>query len=169
MCLFIPLPKRWKHHINVHRITRLLAIAELSEKIFRFIFYKFYFVLYFTLLCFVLFNQIPRMIGSWNEDRGMWYAPKRSLRKGFPMSGWNWSFSWNGNARSRDVERGTVPHSQWLAQSGSVEKHKATQQVAPSTTFRVAAWEALMGLHMEAGQETSYLISPNDSVDLSRW
>ncbi|XP_035817263.1 uncharacterized protein [Zea mays] len=49
----------------------------------------------------------------------------------------------------------------------AVEKLKATQQVAPSAVFRVAAWEALMGLHMEAGQEMSYLISPNDSVDLS--
>lgn len=49
----------------------------------------------------------------------------------------------------------------------AMEKLKATQQVAPSAVFRVAAWEALMGLHMEAGQEMSYLISPNDSVDLS--
>ncbi|CAN6328004.1 unnamed protein product [Urochloa humidicola] len=49
----------------------------------------------------------------------------------------------------------------------AIEKLKATQQVAPSAAFRVAAWEALMGLHMEAGQEISYSVSPNDSVDLS--
>jgi len=34
----------------------------------------------------------------------------------------------------------------------AMEKLKASQQVAPSASFRVAAWEALMGLHMEAGQ-----------------
>jgi len=33
----------------------------------------------------------------------------------------------------------------------AMEKLKASQQVAPSASFRVAAWEALMGLHMEAG------------------
>ncbi|OEL24319.1 hypothetical protein BAE44_0014662 [Dichanthelium oligosanthes] len=49
----------------------------------------------------------------------------------------------------------------------AMEKLKATQQVAPSASFRVAAWEALMGLQMEAGQEISYSVSPNDSVDLS--
>ncbi|KAF8703855.1 hypothetical protein HU200_031951 [Digitaria exilis] len=49
----------------------------------------------------------------------------------------------------------------------AMEKLKATQQVAPSAAFRVAAWEALMGLHMEAGQEISSSTSPNDSVDLS--
>ncbi|CAN6346586.1 unnamed protein product [Urochloa humidicola] len=49
----------------------------------------------------------------------------------------------------------------------AMEKLKATQKVAPSAAFRVAAWEALMGLHMEAGQEISYSVSPNDSVDLS--
>ncbi|TKW26936.1 hypothetical protein SEVIR_3G223800v4 [Setaria viridis] len=49
----------------------------------------------------------------------------------------------------------------------AMEKLKATQQVAPSAAFRVAAWEALMGLHMEAGQEISNSVSPNDSVDLS--
>ncbi|CAL4908535.1 unnamed protein product [Urochloa decumbens] len=49
----------------------------------------------------------------------------------------------------------------------AMEKLKATQQVAPSAAFRVAAWEALMGLHMEAGQEISYSVPPNDSVDLS--
>ncbi|KAJ1263213.1 hypothetical protein BS78_09G166500 [Paspalum vaginatum] len=49
----------------------------------------------------------------------------------------------------------------------AMEKLKATQQVVPSAAFRVAAWEALMGLHMEAGQEISYFVSPNDSVDLS--
>ncbi|CAM0149614.1 unnamed protein product [Urochloa decumbens] len=49
----------------------------------------------------------------------------------------------------------------------AMEKLKATQQVAPSAAFRVAAWEALMGLHMEAGQEISYPVSPNDSADLS--
>ncbi|KAL6609859.1 hypothetical protein ACP70R_039828 [Stipagrostis hirtigluma subsp. patula] len=49
----------------------------------------------------------------------------------------------------------------------AMEKLKATQQVAPSTAFRVAAWEALMGLHMEAGQEISSSVSPDDSVDLS--
>ncbi|WVZ98838.1 hypothetical protein U9M48_044215 [Paspalum notatum var. saurae] len=49
----------------------------------------------------------------------------------------------------------------------AMEKLKATQQVVPSAAFRVAAWEALMGLHMEAGQEISYSVSPNDSVDLS--
>ncbi|XP_004961870.1 uncharacterized protein LOC101758226 isoform X2 [Setaria italica] len=58
-----------------------------------------------------------------------------------------------------------------LYQSGrrqdAMEKLKATQQVAPSAAFRVAAWEALMGLHMEAGQEISNSVSPNDSVDLS--
>jgi hypothetical protein len=42
------------------------------------------------------------------------------------------------------------------------------QQVAPSAAFRFTAWEAQMGLHMEAGQETSYMISPNDSDNLSR-
>ncbi|KQK05932.1 uncharacterized protein LOC100845589 [Brachypodium distachyon] len=49
----------------------------------------------------------------------------------------------------------------------AMEKLKATQQVAPSAAFRVAAWEALMGLRMEAGQDISSLMSPNDSVDLS--
>lgn len=49
----------------------------------------------------------------------------------------------------------------------AMEKLKATQQVAPSAAFRVAAWEALMGLQLEAGQEISYSVSPNDSVDLS--
>ncbi|KAL6619118.1 hypothetical protein ACP70R_034257 [Stipagrostis hirtigluma subsp. patula] len=49
----------------------------------------------------------------------------------------------------------------------AMEKLKSTQQVAPSTAFRVAAWEALMGLHMEAGQEISSSVSPDDSVDLS--
>jgi len=49
----------------------------------------------------------------------------------------------------------------------AMEKLKASQQVAPSASFRVAAWEALMGLHMEAGQDMSHSISPNDSVDLS--
>ncbi|KAL6841326.1 hypothetical protein ACP4OV_028844 [Aristida adscensionis] len=49
----------------------------------------------------------------------------------------------------------------------ALEKLKATQQVAPSAAFRVTAWEALMGLHMEAGEEISSSVSPNDSVDLS--
>ncbi|KAM0925380.1 hypothetical protein ACQ4PT_004243 [Festuca glaucescens] len=49
----------------------------------------------------------------------------------------------------------------------AMEKLKATQQVAPSAAFRVAAWEALMGLRMEAGQDVSSSMSPNDSVDLS--
>ncbi|TVU19675.1 hypothetical protein EJB05_35838 [Eragrostis curvula] len=49
----------------------------------------------------------------------------------------------------------------------AVEKLKATQQVAPSASFRVAAWESLMGLLMEAGQEISSTMSPNDLVDLS--
>jgi len=49
----------------------------------------------------------------------------------------------------------------------AMEKLKATQQVAPSAAFRVAAWEALMGLRMEASQDVSSLMSPNDSVDLS--
>ncbi|CAM0955213.1 unnamed protein product [Alopecurus aequalis] len=49
----------------------------------------------------------------------------------------------------------------------AIEKLKATQQVAPSAAFRVAAWEALMGLRMEAGQDVSSSMSPNDSVDLS--
>ncbi|KAG2618827.1 uncharacterized protein LOC120665264 isoform X2 [Panicum virgatum] len=49
----------------------------------------------------------------------------------------------------------------------AMEKLKASQQVAPSASFRVAAWEALMGLHMEAGQDMPHSISPNDSVDLS--
>uniref|UniRef100_A0A0A9F277 MalT-like TPR region domain-containing protein n=1 Tax=Arundo donax TaxID=35708 RepID=A0A0A9F277_ARUDO len=48
----------------------------------------------------------------------------------------------------------------------AMEKLKTTQQVAPSAAFRVATWEALMGLHMEAGQEISST-SPNDSVDPS--
>uniref|UniRef100_A0A452Z9C1 MalT-like TPR region domain-containing protein n=1 Tax=Aegilops tauschii subsp. strangulata TaxID=200361 RepID=A0A452Z9C1_AEGTS len=34
----------------------------------------------------------------------------------------------------------------------AMEKLKATQQVAPSAAFRVAAWEALMGIRMEASQ-----------------
>jgi hypothetical protein len=45
---------------------------------------------------------------------------------------------------------------------------KHPQQVAPSAAFRFTAWEAQMGLHMVAGQETSYMISPNDSDNLSR-
>ncbi|KAE8777931.1 hypothetical protein D1007_49291 [Hordeum vulgare] len=49
----------------------------------------------------------------------------------------------------------------------AMEKLKATQQVAPSAAFRVAAWEALMGLRMEASQDVSSSMSPNDSVDLS--
>uniref|UniRef100_A0ACD5U1T5 Uncharacterized protein n=1 Tax=Avena sativa TaxID=4498 RepID=A0ACD5U1T5_AVESA len=49
----------------------------------------------------------------------------------------------------------------------AMEKLKATQQVAPSAAFRVAAWEALMGLRMEAGEDVSSSMSPNDSVDLS--
>ncbi|XP_062181054.1 uncharacterized protein LOC133885365 isoform X2 [Phragmites australis] len=49
----------------------------------------------------------------------------------------------------------------------AMEKLKATQQVAPSADFRVAAWEALMGLRMEAGQDIPFSVSPNDSVDLS--
>ncbi|KAM3410877.1 hypothetical protein ACQJBY_002846 [Aegilops geniculata] len=49
----------------------------------------------------------------------------------------------------------------------AMEKLKATQQVAPSAAFRVAAWEALMGIRMEASQDVSSSMSPNDSVDLS--
>ncbi|GJM88777.1 hypothetical protein PR202_ga05340 [Eleusine coracana subsp. coracana] len=49
----------------------------------------------------------------------------------------------------------------------AIEKLKATQQVAPSAPFRVTAWESLMGLQMEAGQEISSSMSPNDSVDMS--
>ncbi|GJN14600.1 hypothetical protein PR202_gb01445 [Eleusine coracana subsp. coracana] len=49
----------------------------------------------------------------------------------------------------------------------AIEKLKATQQVAPSAPFRVAAWESLMGLQMEAGQEILSSMSPNDSVDMS--
>ncbi|CAN6332828.1 unnamed protein product [Urochloa humidicola] len=49
----------------------------------------------------------------------------------------------------------------------AMEKLKATQQIAPSAAFRVAAWEALMGLHMESGQEISYSVSPDHSVDQS--
>ncbi|KAG8085792.1 hypothetical protein GUJ93_ZPchr0010g10370 [Zizania palustris] len=49
----------------------------------------------------------------------------------------------------------------------AMEKLKATQQVAPSAAFRVAAWEATMGLSMEAYQDINTSVSPDDLVDLS--
>uniref|UniRef100_A0A0E0HFI2 MalT-like TPR region domain-containing protein n=1 Tax=Oryza nivara TaxID=4536 RepID=A0A0E0HFI2_ORYNI len=48
----------------------------------------------------------------------------------------------------------------------AMEKLKATNQVAPAA-FRVAAWEATMGLCMEAGQVINTSVSPDDLVDLS--
>ncbi|KAL5230413.1 hypothetical protein ABZP36_029189 [Zizania latifolia] len=49
----------------------------------------------------------------------------------------------------------------------ALEKLKATQQVAPSAAFRVAAWEATMGLCMESYQDINSSVSPDDLVDLS--
>ncbi|XP_006654506.2 uncharacterized protein LOC102711533 [Oryza brachyantha] len=46
------------------------------------------------------------------------------------------------------------------------ERLKATSQVAPAA-FRVAAWEATMGLYMEAGQDINTSVSPDDLVDIS--
>uniref|UniRef100_A0A0E0L3D1 MalT-like TPR region domain-containing protein n=1 Tax=Oryza punctata TaxID=4537 RepID=A0A0E0L3D1_ORYPU len=48
----------------------------------------------------------------------------------------------------------------------AMEKLKATNQVAPAA-FRVAAWEATMGLCMEVGQVINTSMSPDDLVDLS--